>query len=208
MAGALTKIARPLCVALTAGALVVGGALASGPNEQLNPADQRLAYRLILHLRDMPAGWRVEPLSKSSNDCGKFTPAKLNVIVTGKAHSQFSQGQTDIAGSLAAVTRKTKGAKTAYKYLSTAIATCVVDALKKGASDASIGAMSFPRFGDQSSAWNAQATVKQNGFSVGIYFDAVLVRTGRAVALYFFAGVGSGDTYQEVALVRKAVRRA
>jgi hypothetical protein len=206
MAGALAKIARPLCLALLAGGVVVGGALAGSPNEQLNPADQKLAQRLILHFQDMPSGWAVELNSKSKNAC-RHLLAGQKVIVTGKAESEFSYGQTAIAGSLAAVTRDTKGTETAYKYLSTATPKCLLDAMKRAGSDASIGTLSFPHFGDKSAAWEAQATPTNNGRAATIYFDAVLVRKGRAVGLYFFDGLGAADPYQEIPLVRKVVRR-
>jgi hypothetical protein len=151
VATTLGKIAGLLCLAVLTGGLAAKVAYGSGPHEQLNPADQKLAYRLILHLRDLPAGWRVEPPSKSNNECGKL-PSKPDMIVTGKARSEFSRGQTDIVGSVAGVTRAAKGAKAAYKYLATGLQRCLLTAMTHAGSDASVGAMSFPHIGDQSSA--------------------------------------------------------
>jgi hypothetical protein len=80
--------------------------------------------------------------------------------------------------------------------------------MKHAGSDAWVGALSFPRFGDRSTAWQAQATVKSGGLSVNVAFDVVLVRKRRAVSIYLFGGLGPPNTAQEIALVRKAVRRA
>jgi hypothetical protein len=64
--------------------------------------------------------------------------------------------------------------------------------------------MSFPDFGDQTKAWNLQGTYQ----GADVYYDIILVRIGRAEAVYLFAGIGSGDSQQEVRLVRRATARA
>jgi hypothetical protein len=73
-----------------------------------------------------------------------------------------------------------------------------------GVKDKSIGSMSFPRLGDQSRAWSLQGKIQ----GIGVYFDIIVVRIQRALALYLFGGIGSGDTRLEINVVRKATARA
>lgn len=193
------------CLALVVGGLVVGAAFAGGPVENLNPRDQALAYRMTLHLRDMPVGWRTEKNDSKSAKCATTEPP--GYVVTGKADSAFSSGDIDRAATLAGVLRTTAGSKRAYRLLYKGLPGCLFEAMKHGGEHASVGAMSFPRLGHQSVAWQAQAKVTRGSVTVQFYIDTVVVRKARAVAVYLFGGLLPANTAQEIRLVRKAVAR-
>ena len=194
-----------VCLALVVGGLVVGAAFASGPIKRLTPRDEALAYRMSFHLRDMPVGWRTEKDDSSSAKCATTEPP--GYVVTGKADSAFSSGDVDRAATLAVVLRAPAGSKRVYRLLYKGLPGCLLEAMKHGGEDASVGAMSFPRLGHQSVAWRAQATVTRGSVSVRFYFDTEIVRKARAVAVYLFGGLLPANTVQEIRLVRKAVAR-
>jgi hypothetical protein len=201
------KLARSLCLFLLAGGLTAGVAFASSRAEKPNPKDQALARRMTLHLRDMPLGWRAEKLDKSANTkCGSVPTRGFSV--TGQADSSFSSGQTSLAVSTVGVFKTTVGSRRAYRLVHDALPKCLPALIKaQGGNDPTTGAMSFPPVGDQSSAWQSQATVKSSGLSLTIYLDTILVRKARAFALYIFGGITRPSPAREIVLVRKAVAR-
>ena len=163
--------------------------------------DQQLANRLTLHLSDMPTGWRVEPPSKSSTSCKGIKSVKSDS--TAKAEADFSMNP-DVAYSVAGVLSTLAISKRAYTNFANDLRGCLLSLKLSGAKDITVGAMSFPHFGNQSKAWRLQATIQ----GINVYFDIILVRVQRAIAIYLFGGIGSGDSSQEVSLVRKATARA
>jgi hypothetical protein len=178
-------------------ATLAGGASATSLNHR---QDQALANRLTLHLTDMPTGWRVESPSKSSGgSCKSIKSVKSSA--TAKAEADFSM-KPDVASSFAGVLSTLAIAKRTYTNVANNARACLLTV--PGLKDLSVGAMSFPHFGDQSKAWSIQGTAQ----GVNLYFDIIVVRIQRAIAFYLFGGIGSGDSQQEVSLVRKATARA
>ena len=184
---------------LLALASIAGSALAASADHR---QDQALANRLVFRLSDMPTGWRVEPPSKSSGPTCKAIKS-VKSIETAKAQTQFSKGQIALVGSLAGVLPTVALSKRTYQNIATNAQSCVRSDFHEWDSP-SVGVMSFPHVGDQSKAWEIQGKVQ----GVNLYGDLILVRNRRALALYMFAGVGSGNTALEVRLVRKATARA
>jgi hypothetical protein len=193
-----------LCLLTVLCGLGAGGVQAAGPPKQLNPSDEKTAYRLIVQLRDLPSGWRVEENASKSQSCAKLPSS---YVVTGNAASYFSEGQTNYIASVAGVLRTKVGSKGAYTRLSRTLPTCLVRGAKIVGTHISIGAMSFPRVGEKSSAWEVQALVSGDHVSTAVYLDAVLVRKQRSVGVYLFGGISPANVFQEVALVRRAVAR-
>lgn len=178
------------------------------PREKLNKRDGQLAARLALRLSDFPAGWRVyTDTNKGGSKCGQ-PPTPASLIVTGKAKSEFASGQTNLAFSLVGVAQTVQQSKLTYSVVARFLPACLKTATASVGKNASVGAMSFPRFGDQSAAWETTTTLSKNGLSVDIYFDAIAIRLRRAVALYLFGGISPANTQQEVSLVRRAFTRA
>jgi hypothetical protein len=176
---------------------LAGSAAATSLNHR---KDQALANRLTLHLTDMPTGWRVEPPSKSSgSSCKAIKSVKSDT--TAKADTNFSK-KPDLALSVAGVLRTLSISKRAYRNFANNARSCLLTI--PGVKGVSVGVMSFPHFGNQSKAWSLQGTIQ----GVDVYFDIIVVRVQRAIAIYLFGGIGSADSYQEVTLVRKATARA
>lgn len=184
-------------------AILAGSAAATSLN---HPQDQALANRLTFHLTDMATGWRVEPPSKSSGSCKAIKSVKS--ATTAEAETDFSSSP-DLASSVVGVLSTHAISKRTYTNIVSNLRSCMVELLAKlvlssNAKNPSIGEMSFPHFGDQSKAWSLQVTIQ----GVNVYIDIIVVRIQRAIAIYLFGGIGSGDSYQEVKLVRKATARA
>jgi hypothetical protein len=180
-------------------ATLAGSATATSLNHRL---DQALANRLTLHLADMPTGWGVHPPSKSSGSkCSAFKGKSVKSATTAKAKTFFSGG-TDLALSVAGVVTTVAIAKRGYAEIADFARSCLHEIPK--VKNISVSPMSFPRFGDQSNAWSLKGTDQ----GVNVYFNIILVRIQRAVAIYIFGGIGGGDPSLEVGLVRKATARA
>src|SRR5579859_4980872 len=103
-------------------AILAGSATAAGPS---HPLDQALANRLTIRLADLPSGWEVHPLSKSSRrKCTAFKPTSMKAVTTGKAHSSFSDG-VDLVLSEAGVVTTTALARFAYGEISSFARSCL-----------------------------------------------------------------------------------
>jgi hypothetical protein len=175
-------------------AILAGSAAATSLNHR---QDQALANRLTLHLTDMPTGWRVEPSSKSGSRCEVIKLVKAGA----QAETGFSK-RPDLVFSKASVFSTVAVSKRTYTDLANNLLGCLL--IIPDVTYVSIGSTSFPHFGDQSKAWGLQGKIQ----GVDLYYDIIVVRIQRAVAIYLFRGIGSGDSIQEVRLVRKATARA
>jgi hypothetical protein len=120
---------------------------------------------------------------------------------TAKTESDFSKSPEVIFSVAGVLTTRVK-ATSSYANLVKYAPECLLQV--PGVNDKSIGQMSFPHFGNQSRAWSLQGKIK----GINVYFDIIVVRIQRALAIYLFGGVGSGDTYLEINVVRKATARA
>jgi hypothetical protein len=157
-------------------ATLAGSAAATSLNHRL---DQALANRLTLHLADMPTGWAVHPPSKSSGSkCSAFKAKSLKSATTAKAKTFFSNSP-DVAVSAAAVLTTVAIAKRGYTTIADFLPSCLRE-IPSPIKVVSVGALSFPRFGDQSNAWSLKGTDQ----GVNIYFNIIIVRIQRAVAFY------------------------
>lgn len=68
---------------------------------------------------------------------------------------------------------------------------------------ASIGALSFPAVGQQSSAW--QLMISSQGVTAGV--DIVLVQKGSELAMLIYGDIGSPDIDEATSLAHKAVAK-
>jgi hypothetical protein len=178
-------------------ATLAGSAAAMSLNHQL---DQALANRLTIHLSDLPTGWQVEPVSKSSGPSCKAIKS-VESIETARAETRFSN-LPDLAFSRVGALPTVAISKHTYTDFVNNARPCLLTI--PNLKSASVEAMPIPRFGDQSKAWSVHVSHR----GVDVYLDFILVRIQRADAEYLFAGIGSGDSYQEANLVRKATARA
>jgi hypothetical protein len=67
----------------------------------------------------------------------------------------------------------------------------------------SMGAMSFPSFGEKSSAW--QLVISSQGVTAGI--DAVLVQQGPELMMFVYVDVGTPNVDEVTSLAGKAVAK-
>jgi len=51
----------------------------------------------------------------------------------------------------------------------------------------SVGQVSFPKLGDRSSAWEMVAPLESEGQSVTAFYEAVYIRTGKALSVVLFS---------------------
>lgn len=172
----------------------------STPPRDLNPQ--------LLTVADLPAGWSV---SHSTSSGGGATPPCIKALKV-RFHSSSKAEASFVKGTDVPILNEVIG------YFGTAAATAAVFNAGVAALNActtmsfkadgytysgSIGAMSFPHLGDQSSAW--QLTLTSQGYTFG--FDVVVARKGPELALVLYGDLGTPNLDDVTALVTKAVAK-
>jgi hypothetical protein len=148
-------------------------------------------------------------LSKSSGEPTCKAIKSVKSPTTTKAASLFSKNlfstSPEVIASVAEVLATVVKATRKYANIVKNAPGCLrqVPTFKR-VKNKSIGLMSLPHFGNQSRAWSLHGRFQ----GINIYFDLIIVRIQRALAIYESGGVGSGDIYLEIKLVRKATARA
>lgn len=137
----------------------------------------------LLSVSDLPTGWSVD--SSSSDDSA--APACLRQVkaithTAERAEAYFIKG-TDLPTLGDSIGNYASAAVARQKFTS---ATAILNACRDISFDlngthitGSLGAMSFPKFGDQSAAW--QMTLSAEGETAG--GDAVLIQKGQEMTL-------------------------
>lgn len=161
--------------------------------------------RMLLTVRDMPTGWSVDNSPSGSSDVGclsHLTPIGVKKTASAKVAFTLNGQFQELTEGL--VTYASPAGKVFEKAVST------LDGCKtlSGTSDGhkvtgSVGAMSFPRVGDQSAAWSV--TLELEGFTAGV--DVLIVRKGPVLAVLAAESFGSPDIAQFQRFVRKALAK-
>jgi hypothetical protein len=161
---------------------------------------------MILRVRDLPTGWAVDNSDDDDDSSGNFCGSSKDIGGDATAHKDASfayQGNVpfleESVGYFAnGATQSTTGA---IKALDKCEKLSFTSDGKK--ISGTLGTMSFPKFGDQSAAWDA--TLSYEGINIGI--SLVVFRKGNIVALLILGDVGAPDVDQLTALTKRAAAK-
>jgi hypothetical protein len=162
-----------------------------------------LSASMNLRLTDFPAGWRAEPPDDEDSGCAGID--KLSEKYDLLAHQDskdFADADTATASSTAGLFNDESTAREGLNYFEGAVQSdefrkCLEDGFREAAGeevalgDVSVGQVSFPRFGDRSSAWEIVLPVEAQGLSATAYVDAVFIVHENALATLVFSDVFS-----------------
>lgn len=159
------------------------------PTLVVRARDRALARESALKPHDFPAGWEAYPLPFPFDPCPKLNPNLSSLTATGEWDSPVFATETTGAASSTTVYRTLGDARTAFrKEAQLAVARCVAEDVRaEGDTVHSVGAMSFPRTGDETRAFRLVAEVEREGV---IYLDLISFRRGRVVVHLWVSSVG------------------
>jgi hypothetical protein len=158
---------------------------------------EELSTSMLLRLSDLPSGWRAQP-SEESPGCAGIEETSERYDVLGKAESEdLFHGDATQATSSAGLFSDETTAQDALKYLEEVVQSeefrdCLNDYLREETEDdvtfrdIQIGQVSFPSFGDRSSAWEVVIPVESEALSVTVYVDAVFILRATAIGVLSF----------------------
>jgi hypothetical protein len=159
---------------------------------------EELATSMLLRLSDFPTGWRAQPPSDEEG-CAGLEEVTERFDALGKAESDdFVQGEATEAGSGAGLFGDEKTAMDALNYVEETIQSeefrdCINDFLREQSDEdvtfdeVQVGQVSFPSFGDRSSAWQVVIPAQSEGLSLTVYLDVVYIVRSRAFSSLLFA---------------------
>ena len=170
------------------------GSVIDSAGVEFNADDDRaLAEAIVLRLSDFPSGWRTAEDEDEDEDDRTFRDCFervefSDVTVTGRAGGDGFEMGVPAAGSVAAVFADEQQASMAHTRMSEALNECFVESLEDASDsdftvgEVEIGELSFPGFGDDSSAFQIQISIEdeESDLSVNAFADLVYVRAGRA----------------------------
>src|SRR5579862_5674418 len=156
----------------------------------------------LLRVSAFPAGWSVDNSNPQSGDQGclsglKATPKHETKVRASFTNGNFPQFQEELATGSGGIEQFTKLRRTLDRCKSYPVTNNGVTA------KVTVGAMSFPKMGQQSWAYSQRLTVQ------GVNLGAVLVlfRVGPIVGAVDYADFGSPDISQAETLIGKAVAK-
>ncbi len=194
---------------LLAGAFAASITLAHGSPIPVRSANSAELTSMLLTVRQMPTGWSVYDAGSSSSTIG---PGCLRQITAAKSNRTAHATVTFVGSKSALLPQFSEGlsiyaipVSRVFETLVTEFDRCHKISATSGGYKltGTLGAMSFPRLGDQSAAWTWNFTVKHIGFGD----DFVFVRKGAILVAFADAAVGSPDLGQFQRLVREALAR-
>jgi hypothetical protein len=158
---------------------------------------EELATSMLLRLSDFPSGWRAQPSAEDSG-CAGIEETSERYDVPGKAESEdFFHGDATQAFSSAGLFTDEATARDAFDYLEEVVQSeefrdCLDNYLREETEDdvtfgdIQLGEVSFPSYGDRSSAWQVVIPVESEGVSVTGYVDAVFILRQTAISVLSF----------------------
>lgn len=192
---------RIAVTALVAAALIAGGAPAWASVARTAKAPKLGA--LLLGIDQMPTGWSVVNSSGSGGvGClaNTLEPKGLKQMASASTAFADNGNVPEVSEKLATYSVK---ASTAFGKIVSALDTCKhVSGKANGAkATGTIGQMSFPRYGDQSAAFNVNLTVQ--GANLGE--DVLIVKKGTIIMGILEGDIGSPNLGQFEGFVKKAL---
>jgi hypothetical protein len=159
------------------------------PKLAVRSRDRMRAREAALKLKDFPTGWAAVPFPLPFDACPKFEPDLSALTATGEWNSPAFVTDTNGALSSTTVYRTIADARTAFrKEAQLAVARCVAEeARADGDTVHSVGALTFPRVGDETRAFRLVAEIAREGV---VYLDFISIRRGRVVVHMFVSSLG------------------
>jgi hypothetical protein len=179
-----------------------GSSQATETQPTLSEAEAKvLAASMNLRLTDFPSGWRADPPEETGECAGIQKLSERFVLLAHEDSKDFSEGDSE-ASSSAGLFNDEATAREALNYEEGAVQSsefrdCLDRELRKRATsevtfgDIKIGQVSFPKFGERSSAWEIAITGQTSGLSITVYLDVVFVLQSNALAVVEFTDVGT-----------------
>jgi hypothetical protein len=163
-------------------AVLLVAAVAAPAAFALTPGDERIAYRALVKLTDLPEGWRTAPTDKSSSKkC--VDPDKI-ATPTGKARRDFAKGEAAELFSLVLLYKNTAQTQRVFSAVANEKTwDCFSDELKSEthAKDVKQGRYLLRGIQAQIVAREILATYEANGIDATAYVHVDLVKKGRAI---------------------------
>jgi hypothetical protein len=161
----------------------------------------------LLSVAEVPVGWAVDNSSDKSDDSDTppcFKHVKSTLHTSDRAEVRFVKG-TDLPTLQQSLGYFGSSAAGTYQAGAAVINSCKDISFTNGGHriSGSIGALSFPKLGQQSSAW--QFVLSTEGVTFGI--DVVLVQKGSELTELIYADIGTPDIDEATLLARKAVAK-
>ncbi|MGA8370556.1 MAG: hypothetical protein WB765_10540 [Acidimicrobiales bacterium] len=144
----------------------------------------------VLQISDLPTGWSVDnSTSSDTTTAGCLSNLKEAPRGVPRVSESFQNGSS--VPELGETLETRPGSSKRWNALNRALSQCKTISLQQEGKTVkgSVGAMSFPKVGDQSSAY--AVTLPIEGINVG--FDIILFRVGSYVAAITYADIGSPD---------------
>jgi hypothetical protein len=186
------------------GAAGIVGLGVAGPAGAITKAQ---LHSKVLNLSNLPTGWTVDNSHSGGGGSvsgGCLTGIKRSPKKKGdvKATVQYEDGQLpELDETLAAG----PGIPADYGEINDIFRSCKHLTISESGETipVTIGAMSFPRLGNATSAYGA--TISVDGVSAG--FDFVIFRVGSILGLMYYADIGQPDPTQLQGFVTEAVNK-
>lgn len=168
---------------------------------EISDGDQALVESVVLQLGDFPTGWRAVAESDDPEDDTDLVPEECigeradlsDVTITGLAISDEFQRELGATNNSVYVLAEEDHAEMVYTLFSQVLTDCFseVAEVDETISDVSVGQLSFPDFGDESTAYGVRMQFEdpQSEFSAPVLVDFVFVRSDRVVALMSFGSL-------------------
>jgi hypothetical protein len=174
-----------------------GGQQDSVATSQADTEAEEFVTSMLLRLSDFPTGWRAQPSEDEEGCTGIEEVTEEHDVLAKMDSDDFVHGDTTQATSSAGLFENETTARDAFNYLEGLIQSeefrdCVNDFLRDQAEEdvtfgeVQIGQVSFPSFGDRSSAWEVVIPAESQGFSVEGYVDAVYILRSNAISVLVF----------------------
>jgi len=162
---------------------------------------------MLLSVNDLPTGWAVDNSPSSSS--GAVSGCKGFEATNSKATNQ-AQVDFDQSGGLPELVESLDGFSSAdidtlYQQGVAALSACKVFTIPDDGQtvQVSMGAMSFPKVGDESNAYTLSFTVD----NINAAFDIVVARKGTTIAVVGLGGIGAPDSGQFQQFVTTALNK-
>jgi hypothetical protein len=191
---------RVLIAASLLALTVVGAALARDPRAEqvrLKPADVALAKRIAIHVADLGAGWRKQPIPAGEDarmKCPEVNPNFSRFTITGKARSAFVEQTTTQAISSIEVYESRSDAVGDFRLgAKPELAKCLRREIERELSTSglpmrvvSARVVPAPRVGENRIAYRVVARVETAAAKASIYADVIVFQRGRSIAVLSF----------------------
>ena len=174
----------------------------------------KIARAALLTPADFGKGWTPTPVSTRAQSlgCAKFVPDVNGAVETGVASRTFRGAATQGVGQAAWRYATTEQARFVWaRTVGKGLLRCLVD-LGRHAGGLAVtrivsGELQLPALGERSAGYRVIVTAKVKGKTVRLYFDELLVGSGRSLTQLTFGSSSPIPSAVELTLVRAAAKR-